>query len=163
MKYLKNSSPSWWLLCLPAALLPAAAMMKNRRSLLWKLRLPIFMAHGSWLSGTVNLLLRGTYCYIVFNRKDQTFEMYQKFDSMYGRHITGSFAIKNDPYQGYIISGSYDNGKGDWNQSYLVTRLLASGSMIWTAKDDVTDISRYKRCDEVPAEILKECKDLTEE
>ncbi len=50
--------------------------------------------------------------------------MYQKFDSMYGRHITGSFAIKNDPYQGYIISGSYDNGKGDWNQSYLVTRLL---------------------------------------
>ena len=77
--------------------------------------------------------------------------MYQKFDSMYGRHITGSFAIKNDPYQGYIISGSYDNGKGDWNQSYLVTRLLASGSMIWTAKDNVTDISRYKRCDEVPA------------
>lgn len=58
MKYLKNSSPSWWLLCLPAALLPAAAMMKNRRSLLWKLHLPIFMAHGSWLSGTVNLLLR---------------------------------------------------------------------------------------------------------
>ena len=103
------------------------------------------------------------FSYIVFNRKDQTFEMYQKFDSMYGRHITGSFAIKNDPYQGYIISGSYDNGKGDWNQSYLVTRLLASGSMIWTAKDDVTDISRYKRCDEVPAEILKECKDLTEE
>ena len=87
----------------------------------------------------------------------------QKFDSMYGRHITGSFAIENDPYQGYIISGSYDNGKGDWNQSYLVTRLLASGSMIWTAKDDVTDISRYKRCDEVPAEILKDCKDLTEE
>ena len=73
------------------------------------------------------------------------------------------FAVKNDPYQGYIISGSYDNGKGDWNQSYLVTRLLASGSMIWTAKDDVTDISRYKRCDEVPTEILKECKDLAEE
>ena len=89
--------------------------------------------------------------------------MYQKFDSMYGRHITGSFAIENDPYQGYIISGSYDNGKGDWNQSYLVTRLLTSGSMIWTAKNDVTDICRYKRCNEVPAEILKDCKDLTEE
>lgn len=121
--------------------------------------------HGTWKLAEWNgePLAEGTYCYIVFNRKDQTFEMYQKFDSMYGRHITGSFAIKNDPYQGYIISGSYDNGKGDWNQSYLVTRLLASGSMIWTAKDDVTDISRYKRCDEVPAEILKECKDLTEE
>ena len=36
----------------------------------------------------------GTYCYIVFNRKEQTFEMYQKFDSMYGRHITGSFASR---------------------------------------------------------------------
>ena len=31
------------------------------------------------------------------------------------------------------------------------------------AKDDVTDISRYERCNEVPAEILKDCKDLTEE
>ncbi len=121
--------------------------------------------HGTWELAEWNgePLAEGTYCYIVFNRKDQTFEMYQKFDSMYGRHITGSFAIENDPYQGYIISGSYDNGKGDWYQSYLVTRLLASGSMIWTAKDNVTDISRYKRCDEVPAEILKECKDLTEE
>ena len=121
--------------------------------------------HGTWELAEWNgePLAEGTYCYIVFNRKDLTFEMYQKFDSMYGRHITGSFAIKNDPYQGYIISGSYDNGKGDWNQSYLVTRLLASGSMIWTAKDDVTDISRYERCNEVPAEILKDCKDLTEE
>ena len=121
--------------------------------------------HGTWKLAEWNgePLAEGTYCYIVLNRKDQTFEMYQKFDSMYGRHITGSFAIKNDPYQGYIISGSYDNGMGDWNQSYLVTRLLASGSMIWTAKDDVTDISRYERCNEVPAEILKDCKDLTEE
>lgn len=121
--------------------------------------------HGTWKLAEWNgePLAEGTYCYIVLNRKDQTFEMYQKFDSMYGRHITGSFAIKNDPYQGYIISGSYDYGMGDWNQSYLVTRLLASGSMIWTAKDDVTDISRYERCNEVPAEILKDCKDLTEE
>ena len=120
--------------------------------------------HGTWKLAEWNgePLAEGTYCYIVLNRKDQTFEMYQKFDSMYGRHITGSFAIKNDPYQGYIISGSYDYGKGDWNQSYLVTRLLASGSMIWTAKDDVTDICRYERCKDVPAEILKDCKDLTE-
>ena len=104
----------------------------------------------------------GTYCYIVFNRKEQTFEMYQKFDSMYGRHITGSFAIKNDPYQGYIISGCYDYGMGDWNQSYLVTRLLASGSMIWTGKDDATDVCRYERCSEVPAEVIKESKDFSE-
>ena len=30
------------------------------------------------------------------DRKDLTFEMYQKFDSMYGRHITGSFTITNE-------------------------------------------------------------------
>ena len=45
-------------------------------------------------------LAEGTYCYIEFNRKELTFEMYQKFDSMYARCITGSFKIKNDPYLG---------------------------------------------------------------
>ena len=50
--------------------------------------------HGTWELAEWNgePLAEGTYCYIVFNRKDQTFEMYQKFDSMYGRHITGSFS-----------------------------------------------------------------------
>ena len=121
--------------------------------------------HGTWKLVEWNngeQVPEGTYCYIVFNRKEQIFEMYQKFDSMYGRHITGSFAIKNDPYQGYIISGSYDYGMGDWNQSYLVTRLLASGSMIWTGKDDATDVCRYERCSEVPAEVIKESKDFSE-
>ena len=44
--------------------------------------------HGTWELAEWNgkPLAEGTYCYIVFNRKDQTFEMYQKFDSMYGRH-----------------------------------------------------------------------------
>lgn len=104
----------------------------------------------------------GVYCYLVFNRREQTFDIYQKFDSMYGRHITGSFAIKQDPYLGYVVSGSYDYGMGDWNQSYIVTRLVASGSMTWTAKDDNTDVCRYERCAEVPADIVKESKDITE-
>ena len=115
---------------------------------------------GEWNKG--EQVPEGNYCYIVFNRREQTFEMYQKFDSMYGRHITGSFSIKNDPYQGYIISGNYDYGTGDWYQSYIVTRLVSSGSMIWTGKDDATDVCRYERCSEVPAEIVKETKDITE-
>ena len=38
--------------------------------------------HGTWELAEWNgePLAEGTYCYIVFNRKDQTFEMYQKFD-----------------------------------------------------------------------------------
>lgn len=53
-------------------------------------------------------------------------------------------------------------GTGDWYQSYIVTRLVSSGSMIWTGKDDATDVCRYERCSEVPAEIVKETKDITE-
>ena len=36
--------------------------------------------HGTWKLAEWNgePLAEGTYCYIVFNRKDQTFEMYQK-------------------------------------------------------------------------------------
>lgn len=104
----------------------------------------------------------GVYCYLVFNRREQTFEIYQKFDSMYGRHITGSFKITDDPYKGYVVSGSYDYNRGDWNQSYIVTRLLASGTMTWTADGNATDVCRYERCSEVPADIIKESKDMTE-
>ncbi|MDE6162727.1 MAG: lipocalin family protein, partial [Bacteroides sp.] len=49
-------------------------------------------------------LAEDIYCYIKFNRKDQTFEMYQKFDSMYARYITGSFSIRKDPYLGAVIA-----------------------------------------------------------
>ena len=103
-------------------------------------------------------LAEGTYCYIKFNRKELTFEMYQKFDSMYARHITGHFSFENDPYLGYIISGEYDFGNGDWNNDYIVTDLLESGSMIWTAKDDDNDVSKYVRCEKVPASIIEEAK-----
>ena len=92
--------------------------------------------NGTWELSEWNgtPLAEGTYCYITFNRKEQTFEMYQKFDSMYARYITGSFSIKNDPYLGAVISGEYDFGNGEWNNKYIVTDLLESGSMIWTAK-----------------------------
>lgn len=84
--------------------------------------------------------------------------MYQKFDSMYARYITGNFSIEVDPYLGSIISGDYDFGNGDWNNKYIVTDLLKSGSMIWTAKDDETDVNKYIRCDKVPEEIIAEAK-----
>ena len=66
--------------------------------------------NGTWELSEWNgtPLAEGTYCYITFNRKEQTFEMYQKFDSMYARYITGSFSIKNDPYMGAVISGDLE-------------------------------------------------------
>lgn len=100
----------------------------------------------------------GTYCYITFDRKEKRFEMYQKFDSMKARRITGKFTIEEDDYLGYIINGTYDYGTGDWNNAYIVTDLLVSGSMIWTAKDNRDDISKYERCETVPQEIIDEAR-----
>lgn len=130
-----------------------------------KVEIPALPVTAANLNGTWQLsewngqaLAEGTYCYITFNRRELTFEMYQKFDSMYARYITGSFNIENDPYLGYVISGEYDFGNGDWNNDYIVTDLLESGSMIWTVKDDDSDVNKYVRCEKVPESIIEEAK-----
>ena len=116
--------------------------------------------NGTWELSEWNgqPLAEGTYCYVTFDRKEQTFEMYQKFDSMYARHITGSFSIEEDPYLGSVISGVYDFGNGDWNNEYIVTDLLETGSMVWTAKDNENDVNKYVRCETVPEDIIAEAK-----
>lgn len=113
---------------------------------------------GTWKLSEWNgeQLPDGLYCYIIFKRKDRTFRMFQKFDSMYARCITGTYAIDKDKDGNYIISGDYDFQMGEWNDSYIVTELYASGTMVWTAKNNPDDISRYVRCDEVPDVIIKE-------
>lgn len=116
--------------------------------------------NGTWQLAEWNgaPLAEGTYCYITFSRRESTFEMYHNMNSMYARYTTGNFNIKNDPYLGYIINGTYDFENGDWNSAYIVTDLLESGSMIWTAKDDASDVHKYVRCDKVPEEIVEEAK-----
>ncbi len=99
-----------------------------------------------------------TYCYIYFDRKERTFKMYQKFDSMYARCITGTYNIDKDKELGYIINGIYDYGMGEWNNSYIVTNLYASGTMVWTAKDDKENVCKYIRCDAIPQDIIDEAK-----
>lgn len=97
------------------------------------------------------------YFYITLNRKavdgKRTFEIYQNFDSATSRHITGSFDLEYDEDWGDIISGEYDYWMGEWTSPYIVTE-LRTGSMIWTMKDDTTDVSVYTRCAEVPADIV---------
>ena len=108
-------------------------------------------------------MAEGTYCYVVFHRRDNTMEMYDNLNSMYAHYTSGTFYVKQDPYLGYVINGTYDNGVGDWNQSYIVSQLYQStGTMVWTAKDDTSDVFRYTRVSEVPAEIKKEVSDLEE-
>ena len=79
--------------------------------------------------------------------------MYQKFDSMYPRRLTGSFSITKDEYKGYILDGKYDYGMGDWNNSYIVTNLFEE-SMQLTVDGENGEVCKYVRCNEVPAEIL---------
>lgn len=106
-------------------------------------------------------MAEGTYCYVVFHRRDNTMEMYDNLNSMYAHYTSGTFYVKQDAYLGYVINGTYDNGVGDWNQSYIVSQLYQStGTMLWTAKDDASDVFRYTRVSEVPAEIKKEVSDL---
>ncbi|MDO4163273.1 MAG: lipocalin family protein [Bacteroides sp.] len=116
------------------------------------------------LSGTWKLtewngqpLADDTYCYITFVRKDHTYLMYQKFDSMYARLITGTFTIEEDDYLGYLISGTYDYGRGDWSSTYIVNDLYSS-SMTWIVEDDASDVSKYERCDSVPEDIVNEAR-----
>ena len=110
---------------------------------------------GVWKLADVNgvALPDGVYCYMQFVRRDRTFTMYQKFDSMYPRRLTGSFEITKDEYKGYILSGKYDYGTGDWNNSYIVTNLFEE-SMVLTADAENGDVCRYVRCNDVPADIV---------
>lgn len=99
----------------------------------------------------------GTYCYIEYIRKDRKFVMYQKFDSMYPRMITGVYSIENDKKKGYILSGIYDFGMGEWNNRYIVVELLAD-SMILKADAENSDICCYERCGGIPSDILEQAK-----
>ena len=46
--------------------------------------------NGTWqlVEWNGESLAEGTYCYITFVRRDKTFQMYQKFDSMYARFFS---------------------------------------------------------------------------
>ncbi len=110
--------------------------------------------HGLWKLQELNgaELPEGIYVYIDFNRKG-TFALYQNNDSMEPRHITGSFSVEKDPRIGSILRGEYDFQNGKWNNEYVVTDLLESGSMIWTVKGG-NEVSKYVRVEEIPSDIL---------
>ena len=95
----------------------------------------------------------GRYCYLKFESKDGRFELYQNFDSAQPRHITGTFTLKYDEKTGRnIIKGVYDHASGYWNNDYVISD-FGEQSMIWTVKNDETDVSVYSRCDGIPLGI----------
>lgn len=102
-------------------------------------------------------LADGQYCYIVMNRTEHTFTMYQNFDSQVSRKITGSFILDKDKEQNNrdYISGEYDYNNGDWNDDYYITIYGGDNPrMVWVASENSEDVSVYRPCDEVPADIV---------
>ena len=98
---------------------------------------------ASWSGGE---LAEGGYVYIDFVRADRTFTLYQNVDSQQLRTITGSYYIETDAELGAVIRGSYDYGKGDWTNRYIVTD-LTDERMVWTAKNNANDVSVYVRAE----------------
>ena len=110
---------------------------------------------GTWQLAEWNdaPLADGTWLYIVLDRKEHTFKVYDNLNSMYPHLSTGVFEITNDWRVGDIISGTYDYENGAWNHDYIVTDLYQE-SMLWTAKDDATEVQKFVRVAEVPADIV---------
>ena len=114
---------------------------------------------GYWMLTEFNgmEIPEGVFCYVEYIRKDRKFIMYQKFDSMYPRTITGVYSIEKDKYGKAILSGKYDYGMGEWNNEYYVTELFES-SMVLKADSENADVCKYIRCNEIPEEVLEETK-----
>ena len=110
--------------------------------------------NGTWMLTEFNgkALEEGQYVYIIFNRKEHTFEMYDNMGSMYSHKSTGTFEITEDDELGYILTGEYDFSHDLWNE-YIVSE-MTDETMKWTVKDNTEDVSIYTRCSEIPADIL---------
>lgn len=110
---------------------------------------------GTWQLAQLNdaPLADSTYLYIVLDRKG-TFSIYTNLSSMYPVMQTGKFTIEEDWRIGSIISGTYDFDLGAWNHEYIITDLYKE-SMVWTAKDDATDVQKFVRVADVPEHITE--------
>ncbi len=100
------------------------------------------------------------YYYITFDRKavdgKRGFLIYTNLNSATSQRISGAFTLERDDELYDLISGTYDyqlSTDDEWLHEYIITNLYED-SMVWTAKDDEAEIRVYKRCDEVPEDIV---------
>ena len=125
----------------------------------------LYNLSGTWQLETCNNgqpLAEGSYVYMELSYRDgNRITIYQNVDSFGPRRITGTFNIDTDEALGSIIFGEYDYGNGNWLHDYIVRNLFTS-RMTWIATDDPQDVSVYKRCQEIPQEILDAYKDEIE-
>lgn len=74
---------------------------------------------GVWKLAEINneAVSEDTYVYMVLSRKETKFEIYSNINSMYTTLETGKYTIKKDEDNVSTISGKYNFGKGNWNNT----------------------------------------------
>ena len=96
-----------------------------------------------WSAG----LADGIYCYMVMDGESGRYEMWDNLSSMYPNHTTGSFTITKVDERDYI-TGTYDNGVGDWNDSYELD--IFNFEYIDWISQTTGEVMRFKRIFELP-------------
>ncbi|MBO5018398.1 MAG: lipocalin family protein [Alistipes sp.] len=94
---------------------------------------------GDWELTHINgeELINDSMLYIRFTNSDKPnvthrYEMWDNIGSMYLVQTTGTYTITQEG-DNYILSGTYDNGLGDWNERYSVV-MVTDSRMQWRAK-----------------------------
>jgi hypothetical protein len=90
-----------------------------------------------------------TFLYIEFDDESRRFEMWDNIGSMYTQHKSGTFSIAQNDQKEFVLTGTYDNGVGDWANVYTV-RVMAQGEkMVWYAEDENSIFSRISEIPEL--------------
>jgi hypothetical protein len=88
-----------------------------------------------------------TFLYIEFDDESRRFEMWDNIGSMYTQHKSGTFSIAQNDQKEFVLTGTYDNGVGDWANVYTVRMMAQGEKMVWYAEDEN---SIFSRISEIP-------------
>lgn len=90
-----------------------------------------------------------TFLYIEFDDESRRFEMWDNIGSMYTQHKSGTFSIAQNDQKEFVLTGTYDNGVGDWANFYTVRMMAQGEKMVWYAEDENSIFSRISEIPEL--------------
>lgn len=90
-----------------------------------------------------------TFLYIEFDDESRRFEMWDNIGSMYTQHKSGTFSIAQNDQKEFVLTGTYDNGVGDWANVYTVRMMVQGEKMVWYAEDENSIFSRISEIPEL--------------
>ena len=90
-----------------------------------------------------------TFLYIEFDDESRRFEMWDNIGSMYTQYKSGTFSIAQNDQKEFVLTGTYDNGVGDWANVYTVRMMAQGEKMVWYAEDENSIFSRISEIPEL--------------